>query len=157
MPFCSQCGNQVRDADVYCRRCGSQQPTDGPAAFAAARPGPPQAHDIFAGIPPRTASILCYVPGVGWIASIIVLASQRFRHNKLVRFHGFQGLYLFVAWLLEDQVMRHVFAHFPGVHLHALVSAVLLGASIFMMVKASHEEAYSLPLFGELAQKSMEE
>ena len=33
----------------------------------------------------------------------------------------------------------------------------LIGASIFMMVKASHNEAYPLPLFGELAQKSMEE
>jgi len=42
-------------------------------------------------------------------------------------------------------------------HLHAVIQALLLGASIFMMVKAAHDEAYSLPLFGELAQKSMAE
>jgi uncharacterized membrane protein len=40
---------------------------------------------------------------------------------------------------------------------HNLVNLVLLGASIFMMVKASHDEAYPLPLFGELAQRSMED
>ncbi|MCC6264568.1 MAG: zinc ribbon domain-containing protein, partial [Bryobacterales bacterium] len=26
MPFCSHCGNQVRDADAYCTRCGARQP-----------------------------------------------------------------------------------------------------------------------------------
>ncbi len=41
--------------------------------------------------------------------------------------------------------------------LHHMIQAVLLFASIFMMIKASHNEAYSLPLFGELAQKSMAE
>ena len=157
MPFCSQCGNQVNDRDVFCRRCGAQQPVESQGTSRGPRPGPQTAQDILQGIQPRTASILCYVPGIGWIASIIVLAADRFRHNRVVRFHGFQGLYLFVAWLLEDQVMRPLFSRIPGIHLHGLIQAVLLFASIFMMVKASHDEAYSLPLFGELAQKSMAE
>jgi uncharacterized membrane protein len=159
MPFCSQCGNQVRDTDAFCRRCGAQQPLDAPAGPAAANapPRPPQPGDILAGIPPRTATILCYVPYLGWIPSIIVLASDRFRHDKVARFHGFQGLYLFVAYLIEDQVMRHVFNRIPGMHLDAFIHLALIGASIFMMVKASHNEAYELPLFGELAQKSVSE
>jgi uncharacterized membrane protein len=45
----------------------------------------------------------------------------------------------------------------PNLHIHSLIQAVLLGMSIFMMVKASHDEAYPLPLFGELAQKSVAE
>src|SRR5689334_16540446 len=155
MPFCSQCGNQVRDTDAFCRRCGTAQPLDAPAP--AGGPPPPTAHDILSGIPPRTASILCYVPGIGWIASIIVLATERFRRDRVVRFHGFQGLYLFVAFLLEDQAMRPIFSRIPGVHIHAVIELVLIGASIFMMVKAAHGEAYALPLFGELAHKSMSE
>ena len=107
-----------------------------------------------AGINPRTASILCYVPAIGWIASIVVLASARFRHDRLVRFHAFQGLYLFVAWLMDDWVLRPMMPH---LHIHQLIEAVLLGMSIFMMVKASHDEAYCLPLFGELAQRSLVE
>ena len=148
MPFCSQCGNQVGTA-FYCSRCGAKQPV-GDAVPAAAR-------DALAGIHPRTASILCYIPGLGWIASIIVLASNRFRRDRFVRFHGFQGLYLFVAWLLDDQVLRPLLQRIPGFQLQHLIQLVLLGMSIFMMVKAAHDEAYALPLFGELAQKSVAE
>ena len=137
---------------VYCAQCGARQPVDGAAAPPAAA-----GRDPLAGFNPRTASILCYIPGIGWIASIIVLASDRFRHDRRVRFHGFQGLYLFVAWLLDDQVLRPILQRIPGFHLHGLIQLVLVGMSIFMMVKAAHDEAYSLPLFGELAQKSVAE
>ena len=108
-------------------------------------------------IDPRTASILCYSPGIGWIMSIIVLASDRFRHDRAVRFHGFQALYLFVAWMIEQQVVGPMLRHGDLHPLHNLLQLVLLGASILMMVKAAHQEAYSLPLIGDLAQKSMSE
>ena len=95
---------------------------------------------------------------MGWIAAIIVLAAQRFRNMPAVRFHAFQGLYLFVAWLMNDQVLKWALAPISHLHhLHDLVSLVLLIMSIFMMVKASHDEAYSLPLFGDLAHRSMSE
>jgi uncharacterized membrane protein len=149
MPFCSQCGNQVGATEAYCRLCGKRQPV-GPAAF-------PSGADPLAGLPPRTASVLCYIPGIGWIASIIVLASEKFRRDRTVRFHAFQGLYLFVAWLMEDWVLRPMFRMAPELHIHGIVGALLLGMSIFMMVKAAHEEAYPLPLFGELAQRSVAE
>jgi uncharacterized membrane protein len=35
------------------------------------------------------------------------------------------------------------------------VELVLLGLEIFMMVKAAHDQTYSLPLFGELAERSL--
>ncbi len=152
MPFCSQCGNQVVPADLYCGRCGARQPVSG------SHPPPPgNTPDPFAGLNPRTASILCYIPGIGWIASIIVLASDRFRFDRNVRFHGFQGLYLFVAWLLDDLVFRPLFYRIPNLHLYSVIQAILLGMSIFMMIKASHDDPYPLPLFGELAQKSVAE
>ncbi|SPF54655.1 conserved membrane hypothetical protein [Candidatus Sulfopaludibacter sp. SbA4] len=167
MPFCSQCGFLVEADDTFCGRCGSRQPVavpPGPSPLRAERaapppppPPPPIGADPMAGINPRTATILCYVPAIGWIASIVVLASARFRHDRLIRFHAFQGLYLFVAWLMEDWVLRPMTLMIPHLHIHQLVEAVLLGMSIFMMVKASHDEPYSLPLFGELAQRSVAE
>jgi uncharacterized membrane protein len=146
MPFCSQCGNEVGSRDAYCGRCGARQPVD---------TAPPT--EFLSQISPRTASICCYIPGLGWIASIIVLASPRFRKDNTVRFHAFQGLYLFVAWLLDDWVLRPVSLLTPHVPLHQLVQVALLIMSVFMMVKAAHDEAYSLPLFGELAQRSISE
>lgn len=141
-------------AQPFCRRCGAAQPIDPAAAVPPAGPSPP---DPLSGISPRTASILCYIPGMGWIAAIIVLASQRYRQMPAVRFHAFQGLYLFVGWLMNDQVLKWALAPLSHFHLHDLVSLVLLAMSVFMMVKASHGEAYSLPLFGELAHRSISE
>ena len=145
MPFCSQCGNQVDAADLFCANAGR-------AAVA-----PPRALDPFASITPRTASVLCYIPGIGWICSIVVLASERFRNNRIVRFHAFQGLYLFVAYLIEDWVLKPMFMVVPHMHVNGIIEAVLLGLSIFMIVKASRDEAYSLPIIGELAEKSVSE
>src|SRR6476660_207374 len=141
MPYCCQCGIQVGPGDIYCARCGARQPIE-------ARPTP----DPLSSISPRTASILCYVPVVGWIAAIIVLASERFRQNQQIRFHAFQGLYLFVAWLIVDQVIRPVFHSLPdgGFPVHKVLQAVLMFTWIFMLVKASHDEPYSLPIIGAL-------
>ncbi len=133
-------------ADSYCSRCGAIQP---PASTAAADA------EAIRSLDPKTASIICYIPWVGWIASIIVLASDRFRQDRNVRFHAFQGLYLFVGWLIAHQVLRPLFDWTPHLHIYALIEALLLGMSIFMMVKAAHREAYALPLFGELAQRSV--
>jgi uncharacterized membrane protein len=155
MPFCSQCGKPVDAGDAYCANCGARQPVNAPNAgvgYSSVKPGEP-----FERISPRTAAICCYIPGLGWVASILVLAAQRFRNNRAVRFHAFQGLYLFVAWLLNDWVVQPIsneLRHFP---LHGLIEVALFVMSIFMMVKAAHNEMYSLPLFGELAERSVSE
>jgi len=150
MPFCSQCGNQVAPTDAYCGRCGAKQPP--PGTYSATWESRPSAIES---VNARTWSILCYVPWVGWIASVVVLASNRFRQERDLRFHAFQGLYLFVAWLIADQVLRPLFWGVPRFHLYQLIEAVLLAMSIFMMVKAAHNEPYPLPLFGELAERSV--
>src|SRR5574342_964278 len=102
MPYCVRCGNQVGEADAYCARCGAPQgatpPSPGPSRTRTGR------SDFLAGLSPRAASVLCYVPWVGWIAAIVVLAADNFRNNRTVRFHAFQGLYLFVGWLLVNAV-----------------------------------------------------
>jgi len=148
MPFCTQCGNPVTGHDQFCWRCGGRQP---------ATTAPPIHQDPLAGVSPRTASVLSYVPGIGWIACIIWLASDRFRQHRAVRFHAFQGLYLFVAWLMNAWVVRPLCYLSPHLEIDKLVHLALIIMAIFMMIKASHDEAYSLPLFGELAQRSVAE
>jgi uncharacterized membrane protein len=149
MPFCSQCGNRVQAADVFCAKCGARQPV---TSANAPQPAP----SALAALHPRTASVLCYVPGIGWIMSVIVLASARFRNDLTVRFHAFQGLYLFVAWLIADWVLGPAFNFMPWMHfgIDRIVELILLAMSIFMMLKAGQNEAFALPIFGELAHRS---
>jgi uncharacterized membrane protein len=141
MPFCNHCGHEVQAHDLFCATCGSRQPVQ-----ATTQPA-----DFLAGISPRVASILCYIPTLGWIAAVIVLATQRFRADRTVRFHAFQGLYLFAAWLFVQWALKPMFSHVK------ILELIMIGLWIFMMVKAAHEEAYALPVIGELAQKSAAE
>jgi uncharacterized membrane protein len=148
MPYCSSCGNAAHQTDQYCAKCGARQPC-----------AAPQPTDPLAGITPRTASILCYIPGVGWIASVIVLAAEKFRHDKTVRFHAFQGLYLFVAWLIVEWVLSPIFReiHPPFFRVDKALHLLSLCVWVFMIIKTSHEERYSLPIIGELAERSAAE
>jgi uncharacterized membrane protein len=147
MPYCSSCGSQASDGDLYCRSCGARQ--------SAAR----AAGDALSSLSPRTASLLCYIPFVGWILAIVVLASERFRADRTVRFHAFQGLYLFVAWLIVHWVIA------PLSFLHRaryfdfgdLFELAMIGVGIFMLIKVSQGQNFSLPILGELAEKSVSE
>jgi uncharacterized membrane protein len=151
MAFCVQCGNQVGDGDQFCAKCGVRQKVS--AAAGAARP----ATDPFSGISGRNASVLCYIPWIGWIAAIVVLASERFRQDAKVRFHAFQGLYVFVAWLIVEWVIKPVLYWSDGsIGVH-LLQLVIFAAWVFMMIKVSHDESYKLPFIGDLAERSVSE
>ena len=159
MPYCTQCGREVASSAAFCGNCGARQSAD------QAVPPPPYsshtyaAHDPLAGLSPRTAAILCYVPAVGWVASVVVLASRKFKTDETVRFHAFQGLYLFACWLLVKWVIGPLSDIGPDrfIRVDHLIEGVLLAVSIFMMVKASHQETYVLPIIGELARRSASE
>jgi uncharacterized membrane protein len=96
---------------------------------------------------------------VGWIAAIIVLATRRFKSDKIVRFHAFQGLYLFAAWLMVQWVIRPAMLGMPThfIRFDHILEGILLAVSIFMIIKTSHDEPYVLPIIGELAQRSAAE
>jgi uncharacterized membrane protein len=155
MAFCVQCGNQVGEADRFCAKCGARQ-----KVTAGAQP----AHDPLSGMSSRNASLLCYIPWVGWIAAIVVLASERFRRDAHVRFHAFQGLYIFVGWLMVEWVISPFLLasgfllampfHRLGAHLLQLLIFV---AWVFMLIKVSHDENYKLPIIGDLAERSVSE
>ncbi len=148
LPFCTNCGNQVGDRDCFCRRCGKPQPGAAGASSASSAAG---------GLSPNGASILCYIPWFGWIAAVYVLMAERFRGNRTTRFHAYQGLYLFVGWMLVHWVigiwLKLIFGHrFP---FEGLFELGMLGLWIFMLVKTSTGERFSLPIVGELAERSL--
>lgn len=158
MPYCTNCGNLVSTSDKFCAKCGMAQ--NFTAGTGSVPPPPPPSGDVLGNMSPRTASLLCYVPWMGWIASVVILASPRFQKDRGVRFHAFQGLYLFVAWLLVEMVLDPILQYPDAAPLRIaskMLHLVILGAWIYMMVKTSHNETYSLPVIGELAERSVAE
>ncbi|MCS7314910.1 MAG: hypothetical protein NZ554_05530 [Bryobacteraceae bacterium] len=99
------------------------------------------------------------MPFVGWIVAIAVLAGERFRRDRIVRFHAFQGLYLFVAYLIVEWVLGPLFRMLPGLHMRPdrwlALGLVILG--MYMMIKTASEQTVSLPVLGELAERSAAE
>ena len=152
MPFCTNCGNRVDASASFCHNCGTPQH---PAVF-------PSGNDFLHNISDRTASILCYIPVFGVIPAILFLAAHKFRTNFKVRFDAFQGLYLFVTWLLiSSAIPTLVFGEFPGGHVEiaifGLLRFVVIGCWIFLLVKAAHEQQVRLPILGDLAARSIHE
>lgn len=171
MPYCCQCGAPAGSTDKFCAVCGAPQPASPGAAAsgAGAKTGVPKTPpaEFLGGVSNKNASLLCYIPWLGWIAAIIVLASARYKRDtadaREVRFNAFQGLYLFVAWLIVDWVVSPALrfgligmgdAFRP---LEGLLRVAVLAAWIVMLVKVSHSEHYRLPIVGEMAERSVEE
>lgn len=160
MPYCVQCGQAVGGSDRFCAKCGTLQAGASPNASG----GPDRLRDFWNAISDRNAALLCYIPWVGWMAAIAVLASDRFRAQKRLRFHAFQGLYLFAAWLMVEWVLAPMLV-FPasavGFPVYRTISQLLhlliVGAWIFMLMKVSNDQDYRLPILGELADRSVSE
>lgn len=160
MAYCVQCGNQVGDTDQFCGRCGTRQQGTGavPPPRAGAR------GDFWSNLSSKNTALLCYIPWVGWIASIAILATERFRNDARMRFHAFQGLYIFVAWLMVEWVVQP-FMGFPGFAMGwpiyrtipRILQLLVFGSWIFMLIKVSNDEDYRLPIVGELADRSVSE
>src|SRR5947209_2807359 len=158
MPFCTKCGTEVDVQAAFCRNCGAPQ---------GARPGftPPHAPhpDFFAGMTDRTACLLCYIPVCGILPSVICLAAHRYRTNYRVRFHAFQGLYIFVAWLIASSIGPTLGGGWPGGpgaaldHIGDLARVLVLVCWMYMLVKVSQNEDAHLPILGDLAVRSTRE
>lgn len=156
MLYCSNCGGPVTPSDAFCGKCGTRQP--GAAAPGASAPPPGTSlRNLGDSFSPTTAATLCYVPWVGWLMALVVLATERFRRERDARFHAFQGLYLFVAWQIVDRVLVPIFRYGPLSGIAWPLRLAVFGAAIFMLVKASQGERFKLPLLGDLAEKSANE
>jgi len=149
MPFCTNCGTAVGDRAAFCQNCGKAQPVTSV---------PPAGADPLSGIGGETASTLCYIPWVGWIVSLVVLSTNRFRADGLVRFHAFQGMYLAVAWMIVDIALE------PSLRISGISRSIvpllklgIVGTWIFMLIRTNAKQLVRLPVIGEMAERSVNE
>jgi uncharacterized membrane protein len=88
-----------------------------------------------------------------------VLAAPKFHDDRYARFHAFQGIYLFVIYLLIDWVVSPFLAFgFPMRHsMRSLLHAAVFVTWIYMLIKTSQQQDIHLPIVGELAERSLAE
>lgn len=145
MPYCNQCGTQVGSADRFCAKCGATQ--------TGAKP-------LGASIDPKQAATLCYIPFVGWIVSLVVLATGSYRAHHRTVFHAFQGLYLAIAWLLVDWLLKPMF-YYSGMMgrnaIPGIIHTVILVTWVVTLIKVHQGEDPRIPVIGDIAEKSAQD
>ena len=98
------------------------------------------------GLSENAAGLLCYL--FGWITGIIFLIIEP--NNKFIRFHAFQSILVFASL----HVVIMIFAWIPFIWVIAyIVGVVAFVAWIALMVLASQEKKYKMPIAGEMAEK----
>lgn len=98
----------------------------------------------------NVASALCYFGGV--VTGIIFLILAPYNQSKLVRFHAFQSIFLFVGitalWIVSGIVLHFLFFFVaPILGLGGLV------IWLYMMYAAFNNNKVKLPIIGDLAEK----
>jgi uncharacterized membrane protein len=157
MAFCPNCGTQSPGA--FCPNCGAAVAANASSAAppppeASVPPPPPSyqtAQPLSApGISDNVAAALCYFGTI--ITGVIFLILAPYNQNKFVRFHAFQSIFLFVAWIVLWIIVGMLF------HALVLIIAPLLSLAglvlwLYLMYSAFNNKKVKLPIIGDLAEK----
>jgi uncharacterized membrane protein len=156
MPFCPNCGASVDGK--FCPACGKPvADSSGSAPNAAPQAGAPAS----AGMQDNVAGALAYVFGL--ITGILFLVLEPYSHNRAIRFHAFQSIFLNIAVVVVYIVLMILSAVLGtvvpvvGMMLMGLVMLVLwLGVLVLwllMIIKTYSGSKIVLPVIGPMAEK----
>jgi len=135
--FCATCGTQIADG-ASCPKCAA-----GAGQIAVAPAG--------AGLADNVAGALAYVT---IIPAIVFLVLEPFNKKRFVRFHAFQSIFFFVAWIVIDIGLSFL-GHIPflGMLLWPLVGLAMFVIWLILMLKAYQGQMFKLPVIGDIAEQ----
>jgi uncharacterized membrane protein len=152
--FCAACGAQMADGATTCPACGKSSATSAGGGTAAAPAASSSGND-------NIIALLCYSP-VAIVGIIMGLAVEPYKNSKLVRFHAFQSLFMFlgiVALMITLSILGVVLSAVAGplalllLPLNFVIWIGCIVLSIFMMIKAYGGQMTKLPVVGNIAAK----
>ena len=142
MPFCATCGTQIADG-ATCPKCA------GGAVQGASTVAP-----AAAGLTDNVAGALAYVT---IIPAIVFLVLEPFNKKRFIRFHAFQSIFFFVAWIVIDIGLAFI-GHIPflgwaTVLLWPLISLAGFVILLILVLKAYQGQMFKLPVIGDMAEQ----
>jgi uncharacterized membrane protein len=143
MAFCPNCGTQAGSA-AFCPNCGTSLGQSGPRAASSLTGS--------AGIRTNLASALCYA--IPFICGIIFLVLEPYSKDRSVRFHAFQALFFWLAWILVGTALRLL--AFPiFVFAYPIYQILVLVIWVYLIISAYQGKRVMLPVIGDLAAKQV--
>jgi uncharacterized membrane protein len=106
------------------------------------------------GLSDNAASGLAYVTVV---PAIVFLVVPPYNQKPLIRFHSWQSIFLFIAWIVID-IGLHFIARIPIIGWPVFFLIPLVGLGFFILwvvvlIKAFNGQPFKIPVIGDLAQK----
>lgn len=166
---CPQCHAEMPDNVAFCPGCGRRTWVPGheitntasnpPAAPASGTKAAGTSAVVMLGHKDKFLAALAYITCIPAIFFVLV---EPFKHNRFIRFHSLQSIFLAVASVavaLAMRILYSLFALIPrvGYLLAWLSSAVLLLGwfvlGLVLLIKALQGETFKLPWIGNLAEK----
>jgi uncharacterized membrane protein len=140
--FCPTCGTQIADG-ATCPKCAGGS---GPDVSTVATTAP--------GLADNVAGALAYLT---IIPAIVFLVIEPFNKKRFVRFHAFQSIFFFAAWIAIDislAIIGHIpFLGWAVLFLWPLVSLVLFVILLILALKAYQGQMFKLPVIGDIAEQ----
>ena len=164
MPFCRQCGMELKEGGRFCPGCGTpveepaqtaqQNSTSKENSFAAAF----NTADTTAQYDPadveknKAMGVLAYL---SWLVLIPIFAAK---DSRFARFHANQGLVLFIAsaifgvarWILSEILLAISWRLYFVTIIISLFGLVFLALAIIGIVNAATGKAKELPVIGQI-------
>ena len=182
--YCTQCGSEVTDSQKFCNKCGLRltptQPTEqaqaaqtypyqgaGTGAAPYQQPSyqpPPPAQVPYqggysphaptqtqaGGLAPNIVGALCYL----FILAIIFLVIDPYNKDRFVRFHAWQSIFFFIAWVAMRIILGIMFIVLPDFLVGSIGLLLNLGffiGWIWLIYQAYQFKTEKLPVIGDLA------
>ena len=101
------------------------------------------------GLADNVAGMLAYVT---IIPAIVFLVVEPYSKNRFVRFHAFQSIFLYVAWIILHVALRMILPWFLW-PLWGLIDLALFALWIVLLMKAYNGQKWKLPVVGDMAEK----
>jgi uncharacterized membrane protein len=153
----AQGGYQQNTPPGSYQQYGYQPYSSGPQQYGYQQPyGAPYMGDVgplertSLGMKARTAGVLCYL--FGWVTGLIFFLLER--ESRFVRFHAMQSILFFGILSILEEVFSHMPLFGP---IGGALGLVMFIGWIVMMVKAGRGQYYKLPLFGDLADRLIDQ
>jgi uncharacterized membrane protein len=99
------------------------------------------------GLKENVAGVLCYV--LGWVSGIVFLILEP--KNKTIKFHAFKSIIVFGALTALGMIFGWI--PFIGIVFNSIFGVVGFILWIALMVLASQNKKYLLPVVGDYAEK----
>ena len=159
MIFCTACGTQNADSATFCSNCGKPISQPAAAGASAAPSGTVGATSVSGPAPVAGAmpneNVMGGIAYLTFIPAIIFLMIEPHKHNKFVRFHSWQCLWLCIARIIVGLATWWIpFGGFGMVFLlRSMIGLLFFVAWLIAIINAFQGKMFKLPVLGDLAEQ----